>query len=216
MPLRFTAMLDTARIRAATHERMRSVGVSTRPPLPHLEQRLRLRPKAEIAGRANGLHLLYAVYLRGAEAAKWSWTFARDNGWEDHLSTRERTKLAAGSVSEHDIVQYSWRKESCKALLWLGSVVHDDDFHTAVSECDLSDYYSLIPPERPYPAYLADFDLRSGNTAVEALDLYYCLHWLCRNEPDTLPFLTGVVVERRRALEWALSRADWDDVPLDT
>jgi hypothetical protein len=56
---------------------------------------------------------------------------------------------------------------------------------------------------------------------VAACDLAYYLHWAIRQAelsgkqpPGNLK--SYVVVERRRALEWLLSKEDWDEVPLDT
>ncbi len=56
---------------------------------------------------------------------------------------------------------------------------------------------------------------------VMACDLAYFLHWAIRQAelsgkqpPANLkPY---VIVERRRALEWLLSKEAWDEVPLDT
>ena len=51
------------------------------------------------------------------------------------------------------------------------------------------------------------------------LDFYYLLHWHARNaqyhgqmwDPEIAP---GVVLERRRALEWLFQDVPWEDVDL--
>jgi hypothetical protein len=53
------------------------------------------------------------------------------------------------------------------------------------------------------------------------LDLYYRAHWFIVdgyvNGYETGDFDGGVIVERRKALEWVLDDTlDWDDIPLDT
>jgi len=49
----------------------------------------------------------------------------------------------------------------------------------------------------------------------------YCMHWAARQSelegtPLALPIDTRAVCERRYALEWLTSSADWDDIELDT
>lgn len=62
---------------------------------------------------------------------------------------------------------------------------------------------------------------RSIEELLAASDLAYCLHCALTNAvlrgeqpPGRVP--GWVIIERRRALEWALSDEDWDEVPLDT
>jgi hypothetical protein len=51
------------------------------------------------------------------------------------------------------------------------------------------------------------------------LDFYYCLHWNARKAQyhgDVWDYqiAPGVVLERRRALEWLFQDAQWEDVDL--
>jgi hypothetical protein len=63
--------------------------------------------------------------------------------------------------------------------------------------------------------------LRPRDELVAACDLAYCLHWVIRQAeiegkkpPSDLK--SYVIVERRRALEWLLSKESWDAISLDT
>jgi hypothetical protein len=62
---------------------------------------------------------------------------------------------------------------------------------------------------------------RQDEEIVAACDLAYCLHWAIRDarlHGTTTPGKVDayVVVERKRALEWLLTDASWEDVSFDT
>lgn len=211
-----TALYD----RDETLERLRGLGISTLPALPALEKRLVLRRADAVAHRANMHHMMYAIALRGPDSLPgfrdiiWSRKLAR------HLTRRERAWLLAGVASPGDLVDLSWRKEAAKALLWMGSVVDTPDIEDW-GECDFSRYFPRIPPQRDMEGYLREFELRPLGEIVRELDLAYCLHWCAIHVPAELaaaprPLLRSVIVERRRALEWATHRFAWENVPMDT
>ena len=66
------------------------------------------------------------------------------------------------------------------------------------------------------------FRLRPDESLLPMLDLYYRSHWYARdgrlNGYATEPFNLDVIMERRKALEWASDSTieDWDDTPEDT
>jgi hypothetical protein len=62
---------------------------------------------------------------------------------------------------------------------------------------------------------------RSPEDLIAACDLAYCLHWAIVQRSLDGQRAIGkvppyVIMERRRALEWILSREHWDEVSLDT
>ena len=73
----------------------------------------------------------------------------------------------------------------------------------------------------PAAPFLARARLRTADELACALDLAYCIHWAITAavlEGDDVPGQVPgyVVIERRWALEWVLSDADWDEISLDT
>jgi hypothetical protein len=80
-------------------------------------------------------------------------------------------------------------------------------------------------PDLKGNASSADFQsnakLRPDEEIAAACDLAYCIHWAVRQSHLKGVKMSGkvqpyVVVERRRALEWLLTDASWEEVALDT
>jgi hypothetical protein len=205
-------------VRKKTLGRLSSIGLDRNPALPLLESHLPLRSKEETAHRANLLHIFYAIYLQGRDSVGHFHELVQREKWEAFLTQRERALLSTGQVTEQDLVDFSWNKEAVKVLLWIGSQI-DDDLERDFRECDFSLYYPLLPPQRSFQEYLRSFCLRETSLMAEYLDLYYCLHWYCRNhKADTSErgVNESVVIERRKAFEWVTHRQEWDQVALDT
>jgi len=62
-------------------------------------------------------------------------------------------------------------------------------------------------------------ELRPAAEIVQAADLNYLIHWLLRDGTQVKAnrlFQTPFVEERRRALDWLLGDADWNEISLDT
>jgi hypothetical protein len=212
--------MDHSDVRKKTLDRLRSIGLPGIVPLPLLEPDLSVRKSAEVAQRANVLHMLYAVHLRGKSSARDFYGLMKERGWDLFLTEHERRSLVTGEVSDQDLIDFSWMKESCKVLLWAGTLV-DDDLFEDFAECDFSAFYALIPPRRPFDEYLQAFHLRGEEVLVENVDFYYCLHWFFRDParrrtPLKVPIKQSMVVERRRALEWVTHDVAWDRVAMDT
>jgi hypothetical protein len=63
--------------------------------------------------------------------------------------------------------------------------------------------------------------LRSQDDLIRMRDLYYRLHWWVRDAQlqgqDTGDVCIDIIMERRKALEWAMDADyDWDSVELST
>ncbi len=73
-----------------------------------------------------------------------------------------------------------------------------------------------IPPNTNPHNRLSEAKLRPLIEIQKQVDLHYRLHWTARQTDDkTINY--NVIVERRRALDWAYGVADnWDEVSLDT
>jgi hypothetical protein len=110
--------------------------------------------------------------------------------------------------------------ESMWALAWTTTVVDAMDFQR---ECD-SAFVTMLPDLKQNQSsddFRTKVKRRPLEQVVAACDLAYCLHWAIRQSqigtgrlPRTLkPYL---IVDRRHALEWALSAERWDEISLDT
>jgi len=133
------------------------------------------------------------------------------------LGRRERAFLLHGSGNP---VQFVAAIEGLWTLAWSMGITPVLDFSR---ECDDSLIEQL--PDLRKAESTSGFRARMVplpcETIVAALDLAFCLHWAVRDamlagKPSPGRVKPQVVVERRRALEWLLGRAEWDEVSLDT
>lgn len=206
-------------LRKITSQKMNEIGLTDLIRLPLLEENLDIRSKTDLISRINILHIFYAIYLRGKESYSFFGNAIQELNIVNHLTNKEKIFLDTGEITSQDIINFSWNKESIKMLLWIGSLINED-FRKTFSECDFSNYYKFIPPEKTNSLFEDNVILREKKQIFEYLDFYYCLHWYCKhfskhNKFDKLNF--SVVLERRKALEWVTHpNFDWDNIPLDT
>jgi hypothetical protein len=146
------------------------------------------------------------------------------NGLEPSLASREQRLLAVleGDVESGEddlqqlLVDIAWREEALHALLWALGLV--DDLPPDVM-CPKAPAYERLAPELNPANARGVARLRPLAELAAMLDLYYLLHWHARRaqyhgdvwDYDIAP---GVVLERRRALEWLFQDASWEDVDL--
>ena len=94
--------------------------------------------------------------------------------------------------------------------------------YDASDVCDCNYAIQLFKKSISYEDFKNKCNLRSVNEILDMLDLYYRYHWACvekRIKPETSigNLNPSVVVERRRGLEWIISKTqDWYDISLDT
>ncbi|EPS1221448.1 DUF4272 domain-containing protein [Burkholderia cenocepacia] len=81
----------------------------------------------------------------------------------------------------------------------------------------LGKIYPDLRNEESFQWFITGCSLRSRNDLISMLDLAYCLHWCIVDAPaESSNIHLHVVAERRRALEWMLSKDDWEAISLDT
>ena len=148
-----------------------------------------------------------------------------DNGLEPSLAARERELLGLlegdAEPVEEDLqqllVDIAWREEALHALLW--GLGHVDDLPPD-KMCPRAPAYELLAPGlNPASADRDAARLRPLAELAAMLDFYYCLHWHARRaqyhaEVWDHHIAPGVVLERRRALEWLFQDTPWEDVDL--
>lgn len=114
------------------------------------------------------------------------------------------------------LVDISWREEALHALLWVLRFVDD---LPPDQMCPKQPAYEQLAPGLDPGKAPDGVRMRPLSEIAAMLDLYYCLHWHARNAQyhgDVWDYqiAPGVVLERRRALEWLFQDARWEDVDL--
>lgn len=114
------------------------------------------------------------------------------------------------------LVDISWREEALHALLWVLRLVED---LPADEMCPKQPVYEQLAPGLDPGRAREDLRMRPLSEIAAMLDFYYCLHWHARKAQyhgDVWDYhiAPGVVLERRRALEWLFQDARWEDVDL--
>ena len=201
-------------IRQISIQTVKSLGLNMPDRLPTLEG-LELRDVGEIIGRTLGMCIVSATAygLSRSTAIEWLNREALTN----FLSARERRFI----LSETGCVEpFKTQIEGIWALAWELGLIENFEFDRS---CD-SDFVTIFPDFKSgedSKAFQSKVSLRTYDEICRALDLAYCIHWCIRQAsltnatvpPTIRPY---IVVERRRALEWTLSKQNWDDIALDT
>lgn len=147
-----------------------------------------------------------------------------EHGLEPALGTRELELLRVLEGDEEPdeqtlqqlLVDISWREEALHALLWVLRLVPD---LPPDRMCPRQPVYERLAPGLDPGRAPEDVLMRSLSEIATMLDFYYCLHWHARKAQyhgDVWDYeiAPGVVLERRRALEWLFQDARWEDVDL--
>jgi hypothetical protein len=225
-----TGDLDFAAVRERSIGRLRALGLDGELP-PHFpllaeEDVARVRPVDHVVARCHAIAAALAV-LEGGDPHEVDEAL-RLHGLERWAAGPERALLLhrlgerplderAERQAEIDV---SWRQESLWALLWaLGFVERLDP----AEYCGDASAYERLAPEMDPAQTVEGVELRPREELVAELDFHCCLHWHAREHrlagrrpelPE--PLTEGLVVERRRPLEWLFADEDWEEISLDT
>ena len=208
--------MNFAELRDASHSEVRQLGYPTSPSLPLLDPQLRLRPEDEIAIRALTLHAVVAASYGFPKKGSVAWL--QQEGLTDSLTAEERAFLAAGSIG--DAIRFQVQGECLWVFAWTLGKVQRLDFAQSAPNY-LVTFYPDLKKGESSAGWREHARLRSEAEVFAACDLAYCLHWgINQSRIDgrtrSGPVKPYVIWERRRALEWALGQAQWDNVELDT
>jgi hypothetical protein len=145
-------------------------------------------------------------------------------GLEPSMGTRELELLRVLEGDEDRdeaalqqlLVDIAWREEALHALLWTLRLVDD---LPPDQMCPKQPVYEQLAPGLDPGKAREDQRMRPLTEIAAMLDLYYCLHWHARKAQyhgDVWDYqiAPGVVLERRRALEWLFQDVPWEDVDL--
>lgn len=187
--------------------------------LPVIE-RTTMRSREEIVGRALIMNAMLQIYFNAPVEIIDGWIF--DNGLEDHVSPNEDFILSRQTeqLTETEKINLYWYIEGLWALMWLGNLIEALPFDRSVE-----DYMASLAPDLQSNEDGSKFQnkmrIRPFAEVYKMLDLYFRLSWYTRNGElngyDTGAIKLPVIMERRRALEWALQPdVEWDKIELNT
>jgi len=207
--------MNFADLRNASLSEARRLGYATNPSLPLLDRTLGLRPKDQITLRALALHCVVAASHGFPKGRSLEWLHREH--LTDSLAPKERAFLIGGIA---DAIQFQVQGECLWVFAWVLGRVERLDFAQPAPGYLVTLYPDLKKSESSVQ-WREDLSLRSQAEVIAACDLAYCLHWAINQSRIDARKRAGslkpyVIVERRRALEWLLGPAEWDDVELDT
>ena len=138
---------------------------------------------------------------------------------ENELLEKEK-RLFHNNYSEQDVIDVSWTYETYWSLIWALGLI--DDIKKSNDICDCKKAIITVGDCDTYEEFKNKCKMRNVEDILDMLDLYYRYHWACVEKsirPDTNvgQLNPGVVMERRKGLEWLIKEVeDWDDISLDT
>ena len=211
--------LDPQTVKARSMAEVARLGGKAIEWLPVIEETTPRTGEA-LADRALALNALVGYAYEAPAPMLREWIVA--NGLTQALSPEEAALLRKESeeLTEQERIELTWSPEAIAALLWAGGLL---DGLPLDGELSMEAFGSLPTVGRGESgqAFRRRVRLRPYAELYAMRDLYYRAHWFARdgslNGHDTGVFVAGVVVERRRALEWLLDETQaWDDVDLST
>lgn len=207
-------MTSLEQIRSQSFREAEELGYPINRELPLLGELKELRSKHELTNRILCLNAVVATAWGHPRELSLKW-IEREQ-LIPYMSDSEKRFLHDG-VGE---LELRWQVEGLWALAWCAGFVDDLNFAVECSD-ELVTVLPDLQKNESSPAYCERIVVRDVGSIVAKCDLAYCLHWAIRDAalrrqrpPGSLHPIR--VVERRRALEWMLTRDDWDSVALDT
>ncbi|WP_409558939.1 DUF4272 domain-containing protein [Cupriavidus sp.] len=181
------------------------LGYSRTPPLPSIDcDLLQLRPQHEVEKRALALSVVVAISYGLDRASGRSWL--EREGLYGALSAAERSFVEDGRSAGGSTFQA--QVEALGIFAWALGYAPTLQFDQALPP-NLVKIYPDLRNDESCQRFIAGCRLRSSNELISMLDLAYCLHWCIVDAPaKSTKIHLPVVTERRRALEWMLSKED--------
>jgi hypothetical protein len=207
--------MDLKRIREQSIHTAKQLGVDVSSTLPLLDAGLKMRSADEAVSRILAMNAVAATAYGFDKAMVTAWL--NQEALTDSLSEQEK-RFAFEGVGQPD--RFKAQVESMWALAWAIGITNELNF---AKDCD--DRFVTMLPNLKQSQSSADFREKANPRPLEqvvaACDLAYCLHWGIRQAELSGKQLPAnlkpyVVAERRRALEWLLTKDAWDEISLDT
>ncbi len=208
-------------IRNKVHEILRNQEIPVNPNLPDLEKELKIfKTPQDIALRIIHLYSLIGITMPKVEIEKIK-KWLEVEGVFDSLENEEKRIFIETPQSNKLKKNLSWLKESLYTLIWAIKGVSELPFPNIL--CNLDSIFNKIPPKVPVNQFMKETNIRNKEEILFQTDLHYNLHWalkeskLSGNDKGLLLKINGdIVIERRKALEWIVSKSLWNEIVLDT
>ena len=207
--------MDVKKIRDESIQTAKQLGVDVLPSLPLLNSPVEVRSPTEIISRLLAMHAVAAVAYGFDKAKAIAWL--NQEVLTDSLTAAEKHFVFEG-VGQPS--RFQVQIEGMWALAWALGIALELDF---AKDCD--NRFVMMLPNLKQGQSSINFREKTQQRLAEqigaACDLAYCLHWAVRQaelsgRPAPGNLKPDVVVERRHALEWLLSKEEWEEVSLDT
>ncbi|MGB4812081.1 MAG: DUF4272 domain-containing protein [Methylophilaceae bacterium] len=206
-------------IKTANEARIIKLGLGVNDWLPILDTPA-LRPLNEIKARMSVMNALINIAFDAPTALIKQWL--EKHQLISHLSASEvqiiNTENAA--LTEDALIELNWYLESLWALMWATNMIDSLNVVQHVGDNQASLLPNLEKNESNQKIDKIN-SIQSETSLYAMLDYYYRLHWFCvndrLNQGKQQKVNEGLIVERRKALEWIFNRSgDWDDVAMNT
>jgi hypothetical protein len=208
------AMSTPEAIRKFSLETAKRLGFSVSESLPLLDPIDRSRSQVEIINRLLAMNCVAACAYGFDRNRALQW--AMRESANESLTPKELRFLRGDPC---DKTQFMLQIEGMWALGWCLNHVSELDFS---AECS-SSFVQILPDlkhDQASTAFRKSSSLRPLDAIVAQCDLAYCLHSGLVDRGLTAKLKLGIqpfaIIERRRALEWAISDDPWDELSLDT
>ena len=207
--------MDLKQIREKSIQTANKLGVDVSPTLPLLDSGLEMRRADEVISRLLAMNAVAATAHGFDEKKAIAWL--NQEALTGSLAEQDKSFVFEG-VGQPD--RFKLQVESMWMLAWAMGITNELDF---AKDCD-NRFVTMLPNLKQSQSSI-DFrkkvNPRPLEQVVAACDLAYCLHWAIRQaelsgKQPPANLKPHVVVERRRALEWLLSKDVWDEISLDT
>lgn len=212
-------VIDPREIKATNERIITDAGGKICDWLPHLEERTP-RDRSDIVGRSLVLNAMLQIAFEAPTHVIRTWI--EEHSLSQHLSPTERELLSKDNeeLTQQEKTDLYWYIEALWALMWVGSLIDELDF-----EQPIQDYMANLCPKLQDNEDGSKFDdtmqIRPYADLFQMLDLHFRLHWWTR-DGNLRGYETGnvsldIIMERRKALEWALDKSShWDNIELNT
>lgn len=213
--------------RSISNKKIKEQGIACFEQLPMIEDgsQVKLKSEDDICRRAIAclISTQVACDIGGGndyeESRSLFTDYLKKFGVENSLNQKEK-KLFDGSYDMQDALDVSWSYESYWSLVWALGLVKDIEYPYDICDCEKA--ISMVIRCDSFEDFKSKCKLRDIEEILDMVDLYFRYDWATtenRIRPETPigKLNPGVVVERRRGLEWLISEeSDWNEISLDT
>ncbi|MCL1993102.1 MAG: DUF4272 domain-containing protein [Spirochaetes bacterium] len=188
--------------------------------LPVMERGGAARSNEELINRALILNALVNIYFQAPIHIIKDWIDAHNLTESLSESEKELLDKENEDLTEQEKTNIYWFIEALWALMWAGSLIDDLPIDNPVED-RMAKLCPNLEKGEGDSKFRGKMKVRPKDEIFKKLDLYFRAHWYTRNgllnNYPTGKMDDGVILERRKALEWLIdSTLDWDDVPLNT